>query len=447
MAVAGYYFFWLPQGFPNRFPAMPKITKSLIDGLKPKPSGDLFVWDTELRGLGVRMKPSGRASYIVQYKTAHGATRRMVVGQIGALAPDEARKQARARLAEVEQGRDPSGERHERRTAITVKELCEQYLEVARAGNVTTRFRRAKRASTVAIDEGRVSRHIVPLIGGKLANELTRADVQRMCDAISSGKTVATIKTRARGVARVTGGAGTATRVAGLLGGILTWAERRGLVSGPNPVRGLDLRAHMAKDRVLSRTELAALGEAINAATERSPMSANALKLIALTALRRGEVYALRWREVDFDASCLRLEQTKTGKQTRPIGKAAIGHLRSLPRLSDEWVFPGRAGSGPADLKKSIAAIFDAAGLPDARGHDLRRTFATLAAEAGYSDATVGELIGHAKRGVTERHYVRRPDSALIAAASRVAQTIVAALDGREAEVVTLNRHGEIIEG
>ena len=266
-----------------------------------------------------------------------------------------------------------------------------------------------------------------------------------MCNAISSGKTVATIKTKARGVARVRGGAGTAARVAGLLGGVLTWAEKRGLVSNPNPVRGLDLRAHMAKDRVLSRTELAALGEAISAATERSPMAGNALKLIALTALRRGEAYALRWREVDFDASCLRLEQTKTGKQTRPIGNAAIGHLRSLPRLSDEWVFPGRAGSGPADLKKSIAAIFDAAGLSDARGHDLRRTFATLA-EAGYSDATVGELIGHAKRGVTERHYVRRPDSALIAAASRVAQTIATALDGRQAEVVTLNRHGEVIE-
>ena len=86
---------------------MPKITKLLIDGLKPKLNGDFFVWDTELRGLGVRMKPSGRASYIIQYKNTHGATRRMVVGQIGALAPDEARKQARARLAEVEQGRDP----------------------------------------------------------------------------------------------------------------------------------------------------------------------------------------------------------------------------------------------------------------------------------------------------------------------------------------------------
>ena len=103
------------------------------------------------------------------------------------------------------------------------------------------------------------------------------------------------------------------------------------------------------------------------------------------------------------------------------------------------WVFPGRGGNRPADLKKSIAAIFDAAGLADARGHDLRRTFATVAAEAGYSDATVGELIGHAKRGVTERHYIRRPDSALIAAATRASQTIANALGGRDAEIVELN--------
>lgn len=416
---------------------MPKITKALIDSLKPK-STDLFVWDSELRGFGVRMKTSGRASYIVQYKTGQGATRRMVVGQVGVLTPDEGRKLARTRLAEVEQGRDPSGERHERRTAITVAELCEQYLEVARVGNVTTRFRRAKRASTVAIDEGRVSRHIVPLIGNKLANELTRADVQRMCDGIAAGKTVATIKTKARGVARVTGGAGTAARVVGLLGGILTWAEKRGFISGPNPARGLDLRADDAKDRVLSQSELAALGASINDAAERSPMAANVLKLIALTAIRRGEAYALRWSEIDLDASCLRLEQTKTGRSTRPIGKAAVEHLRSLPRLHDEWVFPGRAGNRPADLKKAVAALFDAASLKDARGHDLRRTFASLGAEYGYSEATIGELIGHAKRGVTERHYIRRPDAALIAAADRISEGIAAALVGRNAEVVEL---------
>src|SRR5579859_4621253 len=118
---------------------MPKITKTLVDRLRPEGGRDLFVWDDDLRGFGVRMKPSGRASYLIQYRTSHGATRRMVVGQIGALTPDEARKLARVRIGEVEQGRDPSAERHQRRDALTVKSLCDEYLEAARKGLVSTR--------------------------------------------------------------------------------------------------------------------------------------------------------------------------------------------------------------------------------------------------------------------------------------------------------------------
>src|SRR5206468_10576999 len=99
---------------------------------------------------------------------------------------------------------------------------------------------------------------------------------------------------------------------------------------------------------------------------------------------------------------------------------------------SRAWVFPNRNDSGSADLKKSISAIFDAAGLTDARSHDLRRTFGSVAANEGYSDATIAELLGHARRGVTARHYIRRPDAALVAAADKVASTIAAALDRRK---------------
>jgi short subunit dehydrogenase-like uncharacterized protein len=115
-------------------------------------------------------------------------------------------------------------------------ELCEAYLEAARAGLVMTRFRKPKRASTIAIDEGRVAHHIVPLIGTRIASELRRADVQRMVDA----KTAGTFKTKARGKPHVAGGTGTAARVVELLGGVWSWAERRALVSGPNPARGVE---------------------------------------------------------------------------------------------------------------------------------------------------------------------------------------------------------------
>jgi integrase len=88
-------------------------------------------------------------------------------------------------------------------------------------------------------------------------------------------------------------------------------------------------------------------------------------------------------------------------------------------------------------LVKRIAALFNEAGLHDARGHDLRRTFASLAADEGYSDATIGELLGHARQGVTRKHYIRRPDAALIAAADRVSSRIASLLDrGTEASTV-----------
>src|SRR5262249_47186508 len=194
--------------------------------------------------------------------------------------------------------------------------------------------------------------------------------------------------------------------------------------------RGVETHRGEANDRVLSKSELASLGRALQGHRERWPMACEALRLIALTGLRREEACGLRWREIDQDGSCLRLSASKTGRSTRPLGKAASDHLRALPKLHDEFVFPNSDGSGSADLKKAIAALFDEAALKDARSHDLRRTFASIAAELGYGDATIAELIGHARRGVTERHYVRRPDAVLIEAASRTAQVIAAALDG-----------------
>jgi integrase len=283
-----------------------------------------------------------------------------------------------------------------------------------------------------------VSRHIAPLIGKRLARDLTRANVQRMADAIAAGKTAGTFKTKARGRAVVGGGGVTAARTVELLGGVWSWAEKRGLVSGPNPVHGVEKHRREAKDRILSPREMAALGAVLRAQEPLHPAATAALRLIALTGARREEICGLRWREIDGSSGCLRIETTKTGRSTRPIGRAALRVLSTLPRGQSEWVFPNRDGSGSADLKKQIAGLFNAAGLRDARAHDLRRSFGSLAADEGYGDATIAELLGHARRGVTARHYIRRPDAALVAAVDRIAERIAASLDGREGEVIDL---------
>ena len=177
-----------------------------------------------------------------------------------------------------------------------------------------------------------------------------------MADAIAQGKTAGVYRDKSRGRAVVTGGAGTAARVVELFGGMWSWAEKRDLVTGPSPTRGVETARGEAKDRVLSPEELGALGKALE-----KPDGSRCL--IALTGLRREEACGREWAKADAAGCCLRLVETKTGRSMRPIGQAARDLLAGLPRREGSvWVFPNRAGTGSAELKSEIASIFDAAG-------------------------------------------------------------------------------------
>src|SRR5262245_52070259 len=107
--------------------AVPKLTKKIVDGLTPDPAGtDVFVWDIELRGFGVRVKPSGASAYLVQYRTREGRTRRLTLGKTGVLTPEEARKRARLHLVAIADGGDPSADRRKSRDFLTVADVCDQ---------------------------------------------------------------------------------------------------------------------------------------------------------------------------------------------------------------------------------------------------------------------------------------------------------------------------------
>jgi hypothetical protein len=212
---------------------MPALTKRLVDAAKPK-QVDYFLWCSSTPGFGVRVYPSGKRVFVCQVRVGR-ATRRIKIGLYGPYTVEQARQRAQGIIRSASEGRDPQREKIDGRNAITVSKMCDSYLEAARANLVMTRFRRPKRDTTLKIDEGRVARHIKPLIGTLRAGDVTRGDVQRMADAIAQGKTAGVFTGKLRGKAIVTGGAVAAARAVGLLGGIYSWAEKRSLVPRPNP--------------------------------------------------------------------------------------------------------------------------------------------------------------------------------------------------------------------
>ena len=364
------------------------------------------IWDGTVKGFGARRQSGDTVSFILMYRTLEGRQRLLTIGKAGSpFTPDTARDRAVQLLSQVVAGGDPAADKKARRSAMTVAQLCGEYLKDAEEGRLLIGRGRTKKASTLKSDKGRIEAHIVPLLGKLSVASVTSADVEGMMHAIISGKTAKQLKHTS-----ITGGSGAARRVVGLFGAVMTYSVKRRLRLD-NPVRGVIRPAGGHRERRLSDTEYADLGSALTRLSGTMlPAQLAAVRFLALTGFRSGEVVGLEWANVDLERRICTLPDSKTGRSVRPLSEAACDVVRSLGGV-DGLVFPGRSG------KIAFRKVWLRLGMPaDITPHTLRHSHASLAADLGYSELTISMLLGHRNGSVTSK-YTHFADAVLLAAA------------------------------
>ena len=406
---------------------MARISKRIVDAARAgtKPA---FVWDTTLPGFGLLVLPSGAKSFVFQYRTAEGRTRRATVAKVGTLTPDQARVLADGMSRLVKNGGDPLEDKRKAREALTLGQLLDAYL-------VSGRFAE-KAPSTQLTDTGRIERHLRPLLGGRHVGKLQSEDVRRAFAAIRDGKTATRIKTP-RGLARVAGGEGTARKAIRLLRAIFAWGIVEQIIDR-NPAAGVAVGADGEREAVLDAPDYARLFTTLaTMEAQRRVRSAvaDAIRIIALTGARRGEITGLRWQHVDLKRGLLTLPaNAHKGRQSgkpRVISLPAAAQqiiARQAEGAPDSFVFSRAKGDGPVLLTKPWLAVRAEADLPAGFGlHGLRHSLATLLAVGGAQAPEIMAALGHRQLS-TVQGYIHFADKARAALAERAAAPALAGM-------------------
>lgn len=386
-----------------------RITKRLVDQVAPA-ERDLFVWDTSLRGFGLKVTPTGSRIYVVQYRMGGRSTplKRLTIGKHGSpWTADQARTEAEKLLGQVAQGVDPGAERKEQLAkAFTVNELADRYvlqhLAVKNKPSTQKEFRRIVEAM------------IKPAIGRLAVSAVTRGDISALHH-------------RHRDTPRQ------ANLMLSILSKMFNLAEVWGFRSdNTNPCRLIERYRESKRERFLSDAEVTELGRALTELEDTKQEQVNlvnAVRLLLLTGCRLGELLALRWEHVDLRGGVLQIHDAKAGDRVHPIGALTMAFLANLPR-SGKWVLSGMDPAKPlskSTLEHAWIRMRTKAGLRDVRLHDLRHTVGTYAGQTGANAFLIRDKLGHKTLAMTGR-YVNRDADPLRELSNKVEHRITAAL-------------------
>jgi len=360
---------------------MPKLTKRTIDATEPQ-AVEFFLWDEGIPGFGLRVMPSGRKSFVVQYRAGR-RPRRMSLGPSTVLTCDQARTRAITIIAAVKNGEDPAADRAAKRNAATVGDLAERFEKE----HIAVRLK----ASTAKEYRGNLRRFILPALGRLAVPEITRADVAKFHHDLRQ------IPYQAN-------------RCLEVVSKMFVLAEMWGLrPDGSNPRKHIRKYPEEKRERFLSAAEWRRIGEVLREMeSERVELSSAILaaRLLILTGCRLGEIMTLKWGYINFHERALRLPDSKTGKKIVHLGAPAVEYLHDAQRTDgNPWVITGTLPGKPlSDLQPFWQRVRARAGVTDVRIHDMRQTFASTAVASGQGLPMIGKLLGHTQVQTTARY-------------------------------------------
>lgn len=376
--------------------------RALLDGnfarrKLPLREAEYCIWDTELTGFGLRIRPTGNYYWFVRLRH-RGKHRRVTLGRSDELAAELARAQARRLLAEVALDGLP------KRAVVKATPIMSDFVETY-WGDLS----RVWKGSTTKRNWQAWKTAIAPAFGAMRVADILPSDIHRWRDDCVGARE------------------GVFNRALPVLAALLKYAEALRLRrKGSNPCRGMPRYWREPKERYLTPAEYRRIGAALREQEVACPAQVAIMRLLLFTGARVGEILNLRWEWVQPPR--LLLPDSKTGAKTIWLNSQALEVLERIARHEGATlVFPNRAGTRPITLDYWWLPFRRRCALPDVRIHDLRHSFASTAIMDNVPLATIGKLLGHVLPETTAK-YAHLSDDVIGDAADRIAGSLAQAI-------------------
>lgn len=382
-----------------------RLSKTVVDALVPG-DRESIVWDADLIGFGVRVRPSGSMTYIYQYRIGHGRgspTRKLTLGDVKKITVDVARGKAKKSAAIVANGGDPAQEKTDHRKSPLFPDLFSEYADEMLKKKI-------HKPRTHELNGYHLRLYIRPRFGNRKAIDVSPSELAELHSSLAHIPIMA-------------------NRMINSIGAMYRWASKHKKIPPHNPAAEIERYGEEGRERFLTGDEYQRLAQTIelastvgltwepdpskkvkHAPSEKhrrvmiDPAVLAAIRLFLLTGTRLREILNLRWTDYDRERGVLFVPDSKTGRKTVVLSEAAMEVLDSLPRTGD-YIIAGRYPNKPRrDIKRPWNRIRKHAGLDGVRIHDLRHSFASVGVGVGLGLPIIGKLLGHAKTTTTEKY-------------------------------------------